>query len=136
MGFEKFEVGMKGQTTKTITETDVILFSGISTDINPVHINEEAAKNGMFGKRIAHGILVSGLISAVLANKVPGPGTIYMGQDLKFTAPVYIGDTITAECEIIELIPEKKRIRLKTTCVNQDGKVVIDGSALVMNRGE
>ena len=121
MGFERFEVGMKGQTSKTITETDVILFSGISTDINPVHINEEAAKQGMFGKRIAHGILVSGLISAVLANKVPGPGTIYMGQDLKFLAPVYIGDTITAECEIIELIPEKKRIRLKTTCVNQDG---------------
>ena len=135
MGFERFEVGMKGQTSKTITETDVILFSGISTDINPVHINEEAAKQGMFGKRIAHGILVSGLISAVLANKVPGPGTIYMGQDLKFLAPVYIGDTITAECEIIELIPEKKRIRLKTTCVNQDGKVVIDGSALVMNKG-
>ena len=135
MGFERFEVGMKGQTSKTITETDVILFSGISTDINPVHINEEAAKQGMFGRRIAHGILVSGLISAVLANKVPGPGTIYMGQDLKFLAPVYIGDTITAECEIIELIPEKKRIRLKTTCVNQDGKVVIDGSALVMNRG-
>jgi 3-hydroxybutyryl-CoA dehydratase len=135
MGFERFEVGMKGQTSKTITETDVILFSGISTDINPVHINEEAAKEGMFGRRIAHGILVSGLISAVLANKVPGPGTIYMGQDLKFLAPVYIGDTITAECEIIELIPEKKRIRLKTTCVNQDGKVVIDGSALVMNKG-
>lgn len=135
MGFERFEVGMKGQTSKTITETDVILFSGISTDINPVHINEEAAKQGMFGRRIAHGILVSGLISAVLANKVPGPGTIYMGQDLKFLAPVYIGDTITAECEIIELIPEKKRIRLKTTCINQDGKVVIDGSALVMNRG-
>ena len=135
MGFERFEVGMKGQTSKTITETDVILFSGISTDINPVHIDEEAAKQGMFGRRIAHGILVSGLISAVLANKVPGPGTIYMGQDLKFLAPVYIGDTITAECEIIELIPEKKRIRLKTTCVNQDGKVVIDGSALVMNRG-
>jgi 3-hydroxybutyryl-CoA dehydratase len=135
MGFERFEVGMKGQTSKTITETDVILFSGISTDINTVHIDEEAAKQGMFGRRIAHGILVSGLISGVLANKVPGPGTIYMGQDLKFLAPVYIGDTITAECEIIELIPEKKRIRLKTTCVNQDGKVVIDGSALVMNRG-
>ena len=131
MGFERFEVGMKGQTSKTITETDVILFSGISTDINPVHINEEAAKEGMFGRRIAHGILVSGLISAVLANKVPGPGTISMGQDLKFLAPVYIGDTITAECEIIELIPEKKRIRLKTTCVNQDGKVVISGMATV-----
>jgi len=135
MGFERFEVGMKDKTSKTITETDVILFSGVSTDINPVHIDEEAAKGGIFGKRVAHGILVSGLISAVLGNKLPGPGSIYMGQDLKFLAPVYIGDTITAEVEIIELIPEKCRIKLNTTCTNQDGKVVISGTALIMNKG-
>lgn len=135
MGFERFEVGMKDKTSKTITETDVILFSGVSTDINPVHIDEEAAKNGIFGKRVAHGILVSGLISAVLGNKLPGPGSIYMGQDLKFLAPVYIGDTITAEVEIVELIPEKCRIKLNTTCTNQDGKVVISGTALIMNKG-
>ena len=132
---EKFQVGMKASTSKTITETDVILFAGVSTDINPVHIDEEAAKQGIFGKRVAHGILVSGLISAVLGNKLPGPGSIYMGQELKFTAPVYIGDTITATCEIIETIPEKSRIILSTVCTNQDGKVVITGKATIMNRG-
>lgn len=135
MGFERFEIGMKAHTSKTITETDVILFAGVSTDINPVHLDEEAAKKGIFGKRVAHGILVSGLISAVLGNKLPGPGSIYMGQDLKFLAPVFIGDTVTAEVEIVELIPEKKRIKLNTTCTNQDGKVVITGTALIMNRG-
>lgn len=135
MGFERFEVGMKASTSKTITETDVILFAGVSTDINPVHLDEEAAKKGIFGKRVAHGILVSGLISAVLGNKLPGPGSIYMGQELRFLAPVFIGDTITAEVEITELIPEKSRIKLNTVCTNQDGKVVISGSALIMNRG-
>lgn len=135
MAFEDFKVGMKAHTSKTITETDVILFAGVSTDINPVHLDEETAKKGIFGKRVAHGILVSGLISAVLGNKLPGPGSIYMGQELKFLAPVFIGDTITAEVEIVELIPEKCRIKLNTTCYNQDGKVVIAGSALIMNRG-
>lgn len=135
MAFEDFKVGMKAHTSKTITETDVILFAGVSTDINPVHLDEETAKKGIFGKRVAHGILVSGLISAVLGNKLPGPGSIYMGQELKFLAPVFIGDTITAEVEIIELIPEKCRIKLNTTCTNQDGKVVIAGQALIMNRG-
>ena len=135
MAFEDFKIGMKAHTSKTITETDVILFAGVSTDINPVHLDEEAAKKGIFGKRVAHGILVSGLISAVLGNKLPGPGSIYMGQELKFLAPVFIGDTITAEVEIIELIPEKCRIKLNTICTNQDGKVVISGTALIMNRG-
>ena len=111
------------------------MFAGVSTDINPVHLDEETAKKGIFGKRVAHGILVSGLISAVLGNKLPGPGSIYMGQELKFLAPVYIGDTITAEVEIIDLVPEKHRIKLNTVCTNQDGKVVISGTALIMNRG-
>ncbi len=135
MAFEDFKIGMKAHTSKTITETDVILFAGVSTDINPVHLDEEAAKKGIFGKRVAHGILVSGLISAVLGNKLPGPGSIYMGQELKFLAPVFIGDTITAEVEIIDLVPEKCRIKLNTICTNQDGKVVISGTALIMNRG-
>lgn len=135
MAFDDFKLGMKAHTSKTITETDIILFAGVSTDINPVHLDEEVAKQGIFGKRVAHGILVSGLISAVLGNKLPGPGSIYMGQELKFLAPVFIGDTITAEVEIIELIPEKHRIILNTTCTNQDGKVVIAGKATIMNRG-
>ena len=100
---ERKRVFLPDQTRKTITEADVVLFSAVSTDINPLHLSEEAAKNGIFKKRVAHGILVSGLISAVLGNKLPGPGTVYLGQELRFVAPVYIGDDICAEAEIIEI---------------------------------
>ncbi len=132
MKFVDFKVGMKDQTRKTITEADVVLFSAVSTDINPLHLSEEAAKNGIFKKRVAHGILVSGLISAVLGNKLPGPGTVYLGQELRFVAPVYIGDDICAEAEIIEIRPEKRIIKLQTTCTNQRGEKVITGVATVM----
>ena len=132
MKFVDFKVGMKDQTRKTITEADVVLFSAVSTDINPLHLSEEAAKNGIFKKRVAHGILVSGLISAVLGNKLPGPGTVYLGQELRFVAPVYIGDDICAEAEIIEIRPEKRIIKLQTTCTNQRGEKVITGAATVM----
>ncbi|ADO83875.1 MaoC family dehydratase [Ilyobacter polytropus] len=134
MKYSELNLGMKSSVTKTITETDVILYSGISLDTNPAHLNEEYAKNTMFKKRIAHGMLTAGLISAVLGTKLPGEGSIYMGQELKFKAPVYMGDTITAEAEIIELIDEKNQILLKTTCTNQDGKVVIDGTARIMKK--
>jgi len=134
MKYSELKLGMKSSVTKTITETDVILYSGISLDTNPAHLNEEYAKNTMFKKRIAHGMLTAGLISAVLGTKLPGEGSIYMGQELKFKAPVYMGDTITAEAEIIELIDEKNQILLKTTCTNQDGKVVIDGTARIMKK--
>lgn len=129
---QEIKMGDKASFTKTISETDVYLFAGITGDLNPAHINEVEASKGMFKGRIAHGILVTGLISTVLGMYLPGPGTIYMGQELKFTAPVRIGDTITAEVEVIEIIAEKNRIKVKTTCTNQDGKVVIDGSAMVM----
>lgn len=132
MKFVDFKVGMKDQTRKTITEADVVLFSAVSTDINPLHLSEEAVKNGIFKKRVAHGILVSGLISAVLGNKLPGPGTVYLGQELRFVAPVYIGDDICAEAEIIEIRPEKRIIKLQTTCTNQRGEKVITGVATVM----
>ena len=132
MKFVDFKVGMKDQTRKTITEADVVLFSAVSTDINPLHLSEEAAKNGIFKKRVAHGILVSGLISAVLGNKLPGPGTVYLGQELRFVAPVYIGDDICAEAEIIEISPENRIIKLQTTCTNQRGEKVITGVATVM----
>ncbi len=131
MKFSELQIGMSAQTTKTITETDVVLFAGLSTDINPLHINEEYAKTTVFGSRIAHGILVSGLISATLANKLPGPGCIYLGQDLKFTAPVRIGDTITATVEVASLREDKKIVTLTTTCTNQKGDVVIQGSAVL-----
>jgi 3-hydroxybutyryl-CoA dehydratase len=131
MNFSQLRVGMTDSVAKTITETDVILFSAVSTDCNPLHINEEYAKNSMFKGRIAHGILVSGLISACIAAKLPGEGSIYLGQDLKFISPVRIGDTITARVEIIEIREDKKIVKLSTVCTNQNGVDVIIGTATV-----
>lgn len=125
----------KGQSAcfaKTISESDIQLFAGISGDINPVHINEVEAANSLFKRRVAHGILVSGLISATLGMKLPGQGTIYLGQELKFKAPVYIGDTINAHVEVIELNLEKNIVKLATVCTNQSNTIVIEGIATVM----
>ncbi|MDR3258965.1 MAG: MaoC family dehydratase [Fusobacteriaceae bacterium] len=132
MKFVDLKVGLKGFVTKTITETDVILYSGVSLDVNPAHLNQVYAEGSMFKKRIVHGMLSSGLISAVLGTKLPGEGTIYLEQTLKFKAPVFFGDTITATAEITELIPEKNRVKLSTICTNQDGKEVISGTATVL----
>ena len=134
MRFEELKVGMKAEVSKTITETDVVLYAGITLDVNPAHLNEEHAKKTMFKHRIAHGMLTAGLVSAVLGTKLPGEGSIYMGQDLTFTAPVYFGDTITATAEIIELIPEKKQSNIINNCTNQDGKVVLKGQAKIMKK--
>lgn len=131
MTFSELKIGQKASVQKTFTAADVTAFAGISLDVNPIHMSDKYAKSTIFGKRIVHGILTSGLISAVLANKLPGPGTIYLGQELKFTAPVYLGDDITAEVEIVEIREDKKIIKLDTTCVNQDGKKVITGLATV-----
>lgn len=129
--FEDLEVGMIDAFAKTITEADILAFSGTSGDTNPVHLNEEFAENTIFGGRIAHGILTASLISTVIGTKLPGPGCIYVNQSLKFKAPVRAGDTVTAEVEIVELIPEKKFIKLRTVCI-VGGKVVIDGEATIM----
>jgi 3-hydroxybutyryl-CoA dehydratase len=129
---EEIKIGDKATFQKTISESDVYLFAGITGDLNPAHINEVEASQTIFKGRIAHGMLVSGLISTVLGMYLPGPGTIYLGQELKFLAPVKIGDTIKAEAEVIEMISEKNRVKLKTCCYNQDGKIVIEGTALVM----
>ncbi len=134
MKFEDIKIGMKDTVAKTITEADVIMYSGITLDINPAHLNEEYAKTTPFKKRIAHGMLTTGLVSAVLGTKLPGEGTIYLGQELKFTAPVYFGDTITAEAEVIELIPEKNRVILSTICKNQKDEIVLKGQATVMKK--
>lgn len=131
MTFSELKLGQKASVQKTFTAADVTAFAGISLDVNPIHMSDGYAKNTIFGKRIVHGILTSGLISAVLANKLPGPGTIYLGQELKFTAPVYLGDDITATVEIVEIREDKKIIKLDTTCVNQDGKKVMTGLATV-----
>ena len=98
-------------------------------------MSDVAGKNSIFGKRVVHGMLTAGLISAVLGNQLPGPGTIYLGQDLKFLLPVYLNDDITAEVEIIEIRAEKKIVKLSTTCINQDGKTVISGTATVKFNG-
>ena len=132
MTFSELKVGQKASLQKTYTAADVTAFAGISLDVNPIHVSDGYAKNTMFGQRIVHGILTSGLISAVLANKLPGPGTIYMGQELKFTAPVRIGDTITATGTVVEINVEKNRCKIETVCTNQDGKVVTTGMATVM----
>lgn len=126
-----FEVGQTGSFSKTITETDVVLFAGISGDLNPAHVNEVEASKGMFKKRIAHGMLGASLISTVLGMYLPGPGTIYLGQNLKFLKPVAIGDTLTAMATIVEK-DEKGWLKLETTVTNQEGVVVISGQAKVI----
>ena len=132
MTIQEMKIGDHASVTKTVSETDVYLFAGITGDLNPAHTNEVAASKTMFKTRIAHGMLGVGFISAVLGMYLPGPGTIYMGQELKFTKPVHIGDTVTATATVEEIILEKNRVILDTTVVNQDGEIVIQGKATVM----
>ena len=132
MTSQEMKIGDHASVTKTVSETDVYLFAGITGDLNPAHTNEVAASKTMFKTRIAHGMLGAGFISAVLGMYLPGPGTIYMGQELKFTKPVHIGDTVTATATVEEIILEKNRVILDTTVVNQDGEIVIKGKATVM----
>lgn len=131
LSVEDLQPGMSASFSKTITEADILLFSGVSGDINPAHLDEEYAKNTLFKGRIAHGMLSAGLISAVLANRLPGPGTIYLGQTLKFKAPVRPGDTVTATVTVKEVNVEKRRVVLDTVC-SVAGKPVIEGEATVM----
>lgn len=127
-------VGDKASMSKTVTEYDVYTFAGVTGDFNPVHINSQFAKNTMFKERIAHGMLSAGFISAVLGTALPGINTIYLAQELFFTAPVKIGDTVTATVEVIEKIDAKHRLVLKTIVTNQDNIVVVDGKATVMKK--
>ncbi len=129
--FEDLSVGQTASFGKTVTEADILLFAAVSGDTNPVHINAEAAAASMFKERIAHGMLSAGFISAVLGTRLPGPGTIYLSQTLKFRAPVTIGQTVTATVEVTALDAAKKRATLKTTCT-VGGKPVIEGEALVI----
>lgn len=128
---QEIKVGDTAEFAKTVTEADVYLYAGLSGDLNPAHINEAYAQKTFFKTRIAHGMLVAGFISAVLGTQLPGPGTIYIRQELNFLAPVRMGDTITARVEVVDVNTEKKKVRMKTTCVNQNGETVLDGEALV-----
>jgi 3-hydroxybutyryl-CoA dehydratase len=129
--FEQLQVGQTASLAKTITDADILLFAAVSMDTNPVHLDAEAAKESVFKERVAHGMLAAGLISAVLGTRLPGPGTVYLGQTLRFRAPVKIGDTVTATVEVAELKPGKNRVTLKTVCTVA-GKPVIEGEAVVI----
>jgi 3-hydroxybutyryl-CoA dehydratase len=128
---EEITVGMSAEIAKTITDADIVLFAGVSTDMNAVHLDEEFGRTTAFGGRIAHGMLSASLLSAVMGNRMPGPGTIYMNQSLRFRAPVRPGDTVHAKVTVKEVIAEKCRVVLDTVCT-VDGKVVIDGEAMMM----
>lgn len=131
MRFEELSVGQTAEYSKTVTDADVMAFATVTGDYNPVHVDADAAAKTRFGGRIAHGMLGGGLISAAIANRLPGPGSIYLAQSLKFTAPVRLDDTVTVTVTVIELLP-RKRVRLSTNCRNQKGETVIDGEATVL----
>jgi len=128
---DELKVGQTARFSKTITETDIYLFAGVTGDLNPAHVDEAYAKKTFFKTRIAHGMLTASFISTVIGTMLPGPGSVYLSQEVRFLAPVKIGDTVSAVAEITEIRPEKKRVWLKTTCTNQDGTVVVDGQAVV-----
>lgn len=128
---EDIAVGMSAELAKTVTDADIVLFSGVSMDSNAVHMDEEFGKTTPFGGRIAHGMLSASLLSSVLGNRLPGPGTIYLSQSLRFRAPVRPGDTVHAKVTVKEVIAEKCRVVLDTACTVA-GKVVIDGEATVL----
>lgn len=129
-------VGTRASRSHTITEGDIVAFADLSGDHNPVHLDADYAARSPFGQRVAHGSLVASFISAVLGNDLPGPGSIYLGQTLKFLAPVHIGDTITASVEVIAVREDKRLVTLRTDCTNQEGKAVITGEAVVKYMGE
>jgi 3-hydroxybutyryl-CoA dehydratase len=129
--FEDLSVGQSARFAKTITEADILMFAAVSGDTNPVHLDAEAAAGSIFRERIAHGMLSAGLISAVLGTKLPGPGTVYLSQNLTFRAPVKIGDTVTAVAEVTALDAARKRATFSTICL-VGGRPVIEGEAVVM----
>ncbi len=131
MTYDELNVGDSATHAKTISESDVYLFAGITGDFNPIHVNAKYAEETRFGKRIAHGMLSGSLFSPILANKLPGVGTVYISQFLTFTAPVFMGDTIEAKVIVAEKM-EKGRVRLECVATNQNGEVVIKGEAVCL----
>lgn len=129
---EQLSINQTETFRKTIAESDVYLFAGITGDTNPAHIDEVYASSTKFNKRIVHGLLVASFISTVLGTKLPGPGTIYISQTINFKAPVYIGDTIEARVTVKEIIKEKNRVILNTEVYNQNNELVVAGEAMVL----
>jgi len=130
--YDDISIGDSASFSKTISESDVYLFAGITGDLNPAHVDAVSAARGMFKQRIAHGMLTGSFISTVLAMQLPGPGTIYVSQTLNFRAPVFFGDTLTARVEAIEKLEQRRWVKFKTTVTNQDGKTVVEGEAVVI----
>jgi len=128
----ELKIGDSAEISRTVTEEDIQGFAKVTGDFNPLHLNQDYAEKTIFKGRVAHGILSLGLISNVFGNILPGPGSIYLSQEVKFLSPVRIGDTITARVEVIELVHEKRRAKFRTTCSNQKGQVVVDGTAWTM----
>jgi acyl dehydratase len=129
--YEVLEVGQTASYSKTVEERDIQLFAAVSGDRNPVHLDAEYAATSMFKQRIAHGMFSGALISAAVACELPGPGTIYLGQQMRFTAPVKLGDTLTVRLEILEKLP-KFRVRVATRVFNQNDELVVDGEAEIL----
>jgi 3-hydroxybutyryl-CoA dehydratase len=128
----KLEIGRAASRTQTLGDLEVRKFAEASGDMNPVHLDDDYASATPFGRRIVHGMLTASLISAILGNDLPGPGTIYLGQDLKFKAPVYVGDTVTARVELVKYREDRRIATFQTRCINQDGVVVLEGEAVVI----
>jgi len=132
---DELQVGQAAEMAKTVTAADIALFARVTGDFNPVHVDAVAAAQSRFGERIAHGMLSAGFISAVIAMRLPGPGSIYLSQTLRFTKPVRIGDTVTTRVEVVEVVAPKRRLRLATVCRNQNGETVVEGEAVVLVDG-
>lgn len=130
--FSNVYIDATASVTRKVEERDVELFASLTGDANPIHLNDEYAAQSRFGRRIAHGLLVSGYISAVLGTLLPGPGSIYLGQNLRFLAPVYLGDTITVTVVVKEVRKDKPVVKLLTKCINQHELTVIDGEATML----
>jgi acyl dehydratase len=131
-----WNIGDEASLSKTITGEDIRRFADLLGDHNPIHVDEEYARTTPFGRPLAHGMLVASLVSSVLAQQMPGPGTVYLGQDLRFKAPVFAGDTITAKAVMREIRADKPIYTLETVCVNQNGETVIAGEAVVLWKGD
>lgn len=127
-----FFVGQTAAFSRTVTETDIVMFAGLSGDYNPVHVDQEYAVETRFGLRIAHGLLTTSFLSRLLGMELPGKGSVYLEQSLKFLEPVFIGDTITASAEILEIDQDRGILRLETICRKQDNTIVLKGEAKMM----
>ena len=128
---EDIEIGMVRHLSKVVTDRDIEMFAEVSTDHNPIHLDDSYANDTIFGGRIAHGMLTAGLISAVIGEQLPGHGTVYLGQTLKFLGPVRPGDRVTAQVEVVEIDPGRRRVKLDTCCL-VNGKKVLAGEATVL----